>query len=93
MTTNAFLKVLKDAKDSIVMENSFSKSYGKYKEMLDKKRLDKKTVDDANKKRIKKLSEHEKIIEELNKIIHEQKLWIDNQFNEDWKEICKGDSD
>ena len=28
---------------------------------------------------------------ELMFIIHKQKLWIDNQFAEDWKEICKGD--
>jgi len=42
------------------------------------------------------MSKHEKNIEkikELKKIIHEQKLWIDERLDDDWKEICKGDSD
>jgi len=92
MTTNSFLKSLELTND-IVMNNSSLKSNKKYKEMLDKKMLDKKTADDENEKRIKKMSKHEKKIEELNKIIHEQKLQIKEveDFNDDI--INKGDPD
>ena len=32
-------------------------------------------------------------VKELMYMIHKQQVWIDNKFAEEWKEICKGDSD